>query len=62
MKRKLSAGTTGIRVWLDQSEALRRIEEQYPDLNFSIAARRGLDLFIAEMTGTPAPPRSHFLQ
>jgi len=45
-KRKLQ--TKGIRPRPDQIQALGRLMELDPELNWSKAVRRGLDLFIAE--------------
>jgi hypothetical protein len=51
---KLKLKTKGIRPRPDQIQALGRLMELDPELNWSKAVRRGLDLFIAERTTAQA--------
>jgi len=54
--RKLS--TKGIRPRSDQIEKLERLMEHDPELTWSIAIRRGLDMFITERMGMLAQSKS----
>ena len=50
-RRNLAEQTMGVRLRKDQIEDVNRLMDSDPELDFSTAVRRGLDLFIAERTG-----------
>jgi hypothetical protein len=47
-RTRFAAQTKGIRLRVDQVEALERVMQLDPELDFSKAVRRGVDLFLAE--------------
>jgi hypothetical protein len=57
-KPRFSGSTKGIRLRIDQMEALERLFIIDPELDWSKAVRRGIDLFIAERTGQYRTPQS----
>jgi hypothetical protein len=61
-RRNLAEQTMGVRLRKDQIEDVNRLMDSDPELDFSTAVRRGLDLFIAERTGRlrlQVPPRGY---
>jgi hypothetical protein len=58
---RFASVTKGIRLRLDQMEAIERLMQLDPELDWSKAVRRGLDLFIVERTGEPQDQRARLL-
>jgi hypothetical protein len=50
-RRNLAEQTMGVRLRKEQVEELQHLMDSDPELDFSKAVRRGVDLFIAERTG-----------